>query len=128
MIYLLFQMKKMFEETFNKNKTLANWTRERVDSVARLQAAWERLEGLIDNHQHLISKQVEGFKNTINRNSENLNGEIERFSLHWDQFKPRPGSGQIATDSLKNLEQYLITLKEKKIQWNDLLKQKESLQ
>lgn len=54
-------MQKLFDEILNKNKTLANWTRERVDSVARLQTAWERLEGLISNHQHLISKQVSTF-------------------------------------------------------------------
>lgn len=63
----------------------------------------------------------------MNRTCEGLNNEIERFSVHWDQFKPRPGSGQIATDSLKNLEQYLATLKEKRTQWNELLKQKEKI-
>lgn len=52
------EMQKLFDEMVNKNNTLSIWTRERVDSVARLQAAWERLQSLIDNHQHLISKQV----------------------------------------------------------------------
>ncbi|GLV36076.1 beethoven [Carabus blaptoides fortunei] len=121
------EMTLLFEEMENKNKTLASWSRERVDSVANLQAAWERLQSLIDNHQHLISKQVEAFKSTMNRTCEGLNSEIERFSVHWDQFKPRPGSGQIATDSLKKLEQYLATLKEKRTQWNELLKQKEKI-
>lgn len=72
--------------------------------------------------------KVESFKSSIKTTCENLNSEIERFALHWDQFKPRPGSGQIATDSLKNLEQYLLTLREKKEQWSELLKQKESLE
>lgn len=63
----------------------------------------------------------------MNRSCENLNNEIERFALHWDEFKPRPGSGQIATDSLKNLEQYLVTLREKKLQLNELAQHKEKL-
>lgn len=57
-IFLTFQMQKLLDEVVNKNRTLSSWTRERVDSVARLEAAWERLLSLIDNHQHLISKQV----------------------------------------------------------------------
>lgn len=62
-------MKLLFEEMENKNKTLASWSRERVDSVANLQAAWERLQSLMDNHQHLISKQVIP---TINNYTHNL--------------------------------------------------------
>lgn len=56
-------MQKLFEDMDNKNKTLASWTRERVESVVRLQAAWERLQSLVDNHKHLISKQVDIFSN-----------------------------------------------------------------
>lgn len=54
-------MQKLFNEMIDKNKTLANWTRERVDSVAALQAAWERLGSLVTNYQHLMSKQVNIF-------------------------------------------------------------------
>lgn len=41
-----------------KSQTLASWTREHIDSVNRLEAAWERLQNLLSNHEHIMAKQV----------------------------------------------------------------------
>lgn len=51
-------MEDIFKEMLRKSNTLSSWTRGQVDSVNRLQAAWERLYGLLDNYEHIISKQV----------------------------------------------------------------------
>lgn len=53
--------------------------------------------------------------------------DIERFSAKWDQIKPRPSSGQIMSDSFKNLEQHLENIKEKRDQWQKVIQQKEKL-
>lgn len=49
----------------NKSQTLASWSREQVDSVNRLKGAWERLGSLINNHQHIMAKQVRIIFNAI---------------------------------------------------------------
>lgn len=51
-------MEDLYKEMIRKSQMLASWTRERVDSVNRLQAAWERLQSLLDNYEHIIAKQV----------------------------------------------------------------------
>lgn len=54
-------MEGLFEELLRKSQMLASWTREKVDSVNRLQTAWERLHSLLDNYEHIIAKQVYSF-------------------------------------------------------------------
>lgn len=51
-------MEKVFEEMIQKSRVLSSWTREKLDSVNRLRGAWERLQNLLENHQHIIAKQV----------------------------------------------------------------------
>lgn len=51
-------MGKVFREMLEKSRVLSSWTREKLDSVNRLNGAWERLQNLLENHQHIISKQV----------------------------------------------------------------------
>lgn len=114
------QMEKLYREMIQKSKTLSTWTRERLDSVNRIQTAWERMESLLENHHHIISKQVETVKTTLNIASENLNSDIERFAAKWDQIKPRPNSGQISNESLVELQKHLENIKEKRSQWQEL--------
>lgn len=70
---------------------------------------------------------MESFKATLNVNSENLLKEIERFSAKWDQIKPRPSSGQIMSDSFKDLQHHLQNIKGKRQQWQEVLQQKQKL-
>lgn len=51
-------MEKLFTEMLQKSRILSSWTREKLDSVNRLNGAWERLQSLLENHQHIIAKQV----------------------------------------------------------------------
>jgi hypothetical protein len=51
-------MRLVFEEAEKKNKTLASWTKERVEQVSRMAAMWDNFQAVLDNHQYILSKQV----------------------------------------------------------------------
>lgn len=51
-------MEKTYEEMVKKNQILSSWAREGVDSVNRMKGAWSRLQNLLENHQHIMAKQV----------------------------------------------------------------------
>ncbi|GJQ81470.1 btv [Trypoxylus dichotomus] len=121
------QMEELYESMCLKAKTLAGWTREQIDSVNRLQAAWERLQSLLENHEHIISKQMQTVKTTLSIATENLNRKIESFGAKWDQVKPRPNSGQIAQDTLPQLHKYLENIKQKRVQWKELMEEKQKI-
>jgi phosphoenolpyruvate carboxylase len=52
------QMRLVFEEAEKKNKTLASWTKEKVEQVSRMAAMWDNFQTVLDNHQYILSKQV----------------------------------------------------------------------
>lgn len=120
-------MEVLYKEMHHKVAILSSWTRERVDSVGRLTGAWERLQNLLENHQHIIAKQVETVKATLKINKDNLQEEIERFGAKWEQIKPKTGSGHIVNENMDQLLQHLKNVKEKREQWNELIDQFEKL-
>lgn len=120
-------MEDCYNKMVQKSQTLSSWTREQVDAVNRLKGAWERLQSLLENHQHIIAKQMEIIKTTLNIESENLGKEMERFGAKWEQVKPKPHTGQIADQTLDELNKQLIAIKEKKVQWQELMEKKEKL-
>ncbi|RZC33069.1 cytoplasmic dynein 2 heavy chain 1 [Asbolus verrucosus] len=121
------EMEECYNQMIQKSQILSSWTREQVDSVNRLKGAWERLQSLLENHQHIISKQIETIKTTLNIESENLEKEMERFGAKWDQIKPKPHTGQTADQSLDELHKQLMNIKEKKVQWEELMEKKNKL-
>ncbi|XP_069679211.1 cytoplasmic dynein 2 heavy chain 1 isoform X2 [Periplaneta americana] len=119
------EMLKVFEEAEKKNKTLASWTKERVEQVSRMAAMWDNFQAMLDNHQYLLSKQVEGIKSNLMTQVENLMGEAEKFQLRWEQLKPREtslqdGGPEVLTKSLK-------VLREKRQEWELLLQTRTKL-
>ena len=74
-----------------------------------------------------IELQVELVKITLNVATENLNTELERFSAKWDQIKPRPDSGHITGDSLKELSTHWENVKNKRNQLDQLTEQKDKI-
>lgn len=66
-------------------------------------------------------------KTTLNIESENLTKEMERFAAKWEQLKPKPYSGQIASNSIEELYKQLKGIKEKKQQWESLMERKNKL-
>ena len=41
-----------------KNKTLAVWTKERVDKLAAVATLWDNFAARMENHEQIITKQV----------------------------------------------------------------------
>ena len=52
-------MVERFNEAERKNKTLASWTKERVDQVSKVTMLWDNYKTLMDNHEQIVSKQVQ---------------------------------------------------------------------
>lgn len=51
-------MVELFNEAERKNKTLATWTKERVEQVSRVTVQWDNYKTLMDNHEQIVAKQV----------------------------------------------------------------------
>ena len=52
-------MLTLFENADRKNKVLSKWTKEQVEHVHRIGDTWDNFTSLMDNHEDLISRQVE---------------------------------------------------------------------
>ncbi len=86
------ELLKRFHEADSKNKVLAAWTKSQAERLARVAAAWDNYVSLMDNHEMIISKQVEAIKANLDTQVGNLGGEIEKFKLRWDGMKPKEDS------------------------------------
>ena len=53
------EMLTLFENADRKNKVLSKWTKEQVEHVHRIGDTWDNFTSLMDNHEDLISRQVE---------------------------------------------------------------------
>lgn len=58
MMYVVFQMQSILEKAQKKNRTLATWTKERVDQLSQLVGSWDNFQTLLHNQQYMITKQV----------------------------------------------------------------------
>ncbi|KAK4887690.1 hypothetical protein RN001_003961 [Aquatica leii] len=120
------QMESLYKEMMNKTQILGSWTRDRVDSVYRLKAAWERLQSLLDNYEHIISKRMETMKITLKVACENLQNDIERFGAKWEQIKFKSQSGEMIGESVNRWQKHLQDIKDKRQHLQDLTAQFES--
>lgn len=75
-------MSDVFKEILQKANILSSWTREKLDSVSRLSAAWERLQSLLENHQHIIAKQVICLSYSVNCEYLTLNCRLKLLRPH----------------------------------------------
>lgn len=51
-------MVDLIDAAVKKNKTLASWTKEKVEHVSHMTIMWDNLQSLLNNQQMLIAKQV----------------------------------------------------------------------
>lgn len=51
-------MVDLIDSAVKKNKTLASWTKERIERVSQMTIMWDNLQSLLSNQQMLIAKQV----------------------------------------------------------------------
>ena len=110
-------MMQMFQNADRKNRILAAWTRENVDQVTRVTGIWDNFSSLMENHELIISKQVDAIKANLMTQVKNVNGEIDKFKMRWDQLKPKEDTMQ--ADQSK-IVQGIAFIKEKRAEWNEL--------
>ncbi|XP_056634261.1 cytoplasmic dynein 2 heavy chain 1 [Diorhabda sublineata] len=121
------EMEELFNEMSKKSQILSSWSREQVGAVNRLKGAWDRLQNLLTNYQHIMEKQMETIKTTLKIETENLNKEIERFTAKWEEISPRPHSGHLVNSSFKDLNKHFNTIKDKRKEWLEIRKRSEKL-
>lgn len=51
-------MEELFENTVKKNKTLASWTKEKIELVNQLVFDWDNFQNNFESHKSLMNKQV----------------------------------------------------------------------
>lgn len=51
-------MLKSLESTIKKNKTLASWTKEKMEQVNKMVATWDNFQSNIQNYESIIGRQV----------------------------------------------------------------------
>ena len=111
-------MMEMFQNADWKNRILAAWTRENVDQVTRVTGIWDNFSSLMENHELVISKQVDAIKANLMTQVKNANGEISKFKMRWDQLKPKDDTMQ--ADPAK-IVQGIAFIKEKKAEWDEIV-------
>lgn len=117
-------MMKKFENADQKNKILAAWSRESVDQVARVAGIWDNFTSLMGNFELVISKQVEAIQSNLMTQVGNVNGEIDKFKMRWDQLKPKEDSMDKNPDKIYEA---IAFVKEKRLEWNELITNKDKL-
>ena len=80
----------------------------------------------MDNHEDLISRQVEAIKGTLRTDVNNVNNEIEKFKLRWDAMKPKEENLDFA--SFGNVEANIKIIREKRKEWSELIERREKIQ
>ena len=118
------EMMEMFQNADRKNRILAAWTREHVDQVTRVTAIWDNFSSMMENHEIIISKQVEAIKATLMTQVKNVNGEIDKFKMRWDQLKPKDDTMQ--SDQSKII-QGIAFIKEKRSELDELTESKRKI-
>ncbi|EMP37963.1 Cytoplasmic dynein 2 heavy chain 1 [Chelonia mydas] len=114
-----------FQEAEDKNKLLRTVAGGGLDTISNLRAMWDKFELMMESHQLMIKEQIEVMKgNVMSRVSVYLQ-ELEKFKARWDQLKP--SDDIIETGHQDMLEKSAQTIKEKKIEFDELEATKKKL-
>lgn len=120
-------MEEVFKVMSLKSQTLSSWTREQIDSVSRIKGSWDRLQNLSENYQHIMGRQMETVKTTLNIELENIEKEMEKFASKWDLVKLKFKTVQFSEQTIDELHQYWINIQEYKQILIELIEKKDSL-
>ncbi|XP_076054654.1 dynein cytoplasmic heavy chain beethoven [Oratosquilla oratoria] len=118
------EMMNLFNEAEKMNKTLASWTKERVEQVSKVTSQWDNFKMLMDNHEQIVSKQIEAIKGSLDSQTNNFNNEVEKFGLRWAQLKPR--EDQLEGEATQ-IQAAIALIKDKREEWTLLLETKDRL-
>jgi dynein heavy chain 2 len=92
-----------FEGVETKNKLLKSVSGSSVDSsIAK--AKWTKLELMLESHELMIREQVEVLRNALDTRVSGLMKDIEKFSLRWNQLKPKSSEINIFSETKKVMD------------------------
>ncbi|XP_042221258.1 cytoplasmic dynein 2 heavy chain 1-like isoform X2 [Homarus americanus] len=118
------EMVELFNEAERKNKTLASWTKERVEQVSRVTMQWDNFKTLMENHEQIVAKQIEAIKGNLESQTNSFNSEVEKFGMRW--FQLRPQEDKVDGD-VDNMQAAISFIAEKRLEWNQLMETRDSL-
>ena len=78
-VFLLQVMLETYHKADSKNKVLSAWTKESVEQITRVSSTWDNYMSLMDNHEMIISKQVDAIKANLNTQ---VSGRLVEKDLH----------------------------------------------
>ncbi|XP_030099868.1 cytoplasmic dynein 2 heavy chain 1 isoform X1 [Mus musculus] len=108
----------LFQEAEDKNRLLRTVAGGGVETVSNLRAKWDKFELMMESHQLMIKDQIEVMKGNVKSRLQIYYQELDKFKARWDQLKP--GDDIIETGQQNTMDQSAKSIKEKKIEFDDL--------
>ncbi|KAG8523219.1 Cytoplasmic dynein 2 heavy chain 1, partial [Galemys pyrenaicus] len=108
----------LFQEAEDKNRLLRTVAGGGLETISNLKAKWDKFELMMESHQLMIKDQIEVMKGNVKSRLQIYYQELEKFRARWDQLKP--GDDVIETGQQNTLAKSAKSIKEKKIEFDDL--------
>ncbi|XP_077915202.1 cytoplasmic dynein 2 heavy chain 1 isoform X5 [Halichoerus grypus] len=108
----------LFQEAEDKNRLLRTVAGGGLETISNLKAKWDKFELMMESHQLMIKDQIEVMKGNVKSRLQIYYQELEKFKARWDQLKP--GDDIIETGQQNALDTSAKSIKEKKIEFDDL--------
>ncbi|XP_058542508.1 cytoplasmic dynein 2 heavy chain 1 isoform X7 [Neofelis nebulosa] len=108
----------LFQEAEDKNRLLRTVAGGGLETISNLKAKWDKFELMMESHQLMIKDQIEVMKGNVQSRLQIYYQELEKFKARWDQLKP--GDDIIETGPQSTLDKSAKSIKEKKIEFDDL--------
>ncbi|MBZ3869929.1 Cytoplasmic dynein 2 heavy chain 1 [Sciurus carolinensis] len=108
----------LFQEAEGKNRLLRTVAGGGLETISNLKAKWDKFELMMESHQLMIKDQIEVMKGNVKSRLQIYYQELEKFKARWDQLKP--GDDIIETGQHNTLDKSAKSIKEKKIEFDDL--------
>ncbi|KAJ8798091.1 hypothetical protein J1605_001582 [Eschrichtius robustus] len=108
----------LFQEAEDKNRLLRTVAGGGLETISNLKAKWDKFELMMESHQLMIKDQIEVMKGNVKSRLQIYYQELEKFKARWDQLKP--GDDVIETGQQNTLDKSAKSIKEKKIEFDDL--------
>ncbi|KAF5921105.1 hypothetical protein HPG69_018505 [Diceros bicornis minor] len=108
----------LFQEAEGKNRLLRTVAGGGLETISNLKAKWDKFELMMESHQLMIKDQIEVMKGNVKSRLQIYYQELEKFKARWDQLKP--GDDVIETGQQNTLDKSAKSIKEKKIEFDDL--------
>ncbi|XP_059035365.1 cytoplasmic dynein 2 heavy chain 1 isoform X5 [Mustela lutreola] len=108
----------LFQEAEDKNRLLRTVAGGGLETISNLKAKWDKFELMMESHQLMIKDQIEVMKGNVKSRLQIYYQELEKFKARWDQLKP--GDDIIETGQQNALDISAKSIKEKKIEFDDL--------